>query len=708
MWARLLLVLLILPSSISAEDFSIFKKNGKFGIKDAEGHIAVPAIYEKLGWSDGSSNVLGDVIGFKKNSSWGLLSIKNKVIRPATYYSVQTVGKDYILASVKGKFSNQLFHGILKSNGEVVISFHYSEIVILNNYFKAGIYDRIQTKYGLLNEEDRIIIPFDYSNIEMRDGWTLARRFDSSLDIFRNGKSLVSELDSVKVDNGLVCIKKGYEGFLDADGVLKYPLVYKRIDLTNNSPIPFPLWEVMGPDELRLETACDSLRPKEGLWHVYRNGIPLIFDAALEKEILVGEISRVVDIGRYIIKDQLRGKWILMDGEKRIIQNYDTLYSANGSFLGRKGPKWDLFNSFGRKVNRFPLAALTAGSDKQFLAKRNNYWGVLGFDGSAYVSFKYDSIVTASNNLYHVKFLNKWGAIDRHGNWKIKPRFDEIMSFGNIQVGRKGYSYTYFNGEITSFQSTAKPNNPIDDFLLIQDENGKQGVLNRRASLIIPVEYDIINRTGDFFILRDGSYTELRDLNGKVILSQEDNIEELGYLSEGYLAFRKNKRWGFLDSEGTLRIANRYKKVGSFSEGLAPVMLRNKWGFLDIYENLRVQPHYDQVSSFRAGMAIVKSKELFGVIDNNGNEVLSMKWKNIHRLSTGNYLVEDARGKLGLADKKGLFLLRPDFDSLKDLGGKVIIESNGRKGVLDYQGNQLIDIQYAEVLNDKGFLLLMN
>ncbi|MEM9339990.1 MAG: hypothetical protein AAGA66_14730, partial [Bacteroidota bacterium] len=56
---------------VHAEDFQVFEREGRYGIKDAEGEVLVPAVYERLGWSDKQNRVFNEVIGFKKEGKWG-------------------------------------------------------------------------------------------------------------------------------------------------------------------------------------------------------------------------------------------------------------------------------------------------------------------------------------------------------------------------------------------------------------------------------------------------------------------------------------------------------------------------------------------------------------------------------------------------------------------------------------------------------------
>ena len=64
----------------SAEEYFIFQKNNKKGVRDSEDKVIIPAEYDDLGWSIGEFHPLDDVLGYKENGRWGLITLENKKI----------------------------------------------------------------------------------------------------------------------------------------------------------------------------------------------------------------------------------------------------------------------------------------------------------------------------------------------------------------------------------------------------------------------------------------------------------------------------------------------------------------------------------------------------------------------------------------------------------------------------------------------------
>ncbi len=703
-----LVLLILLAHALVAVDFSVFEKDGRFGIKDENGIVAVPAVYEQLGWSDNSKEIYAGVIGFKRDDLWGLVSIKNKVLAENKFYTMAPFNSELILASIKGKFSNQLFYGILDKNGEVKISFNYFQLERIGNHFLATEYDQYLSKVGMVNLANTITIPIKYRKIELKNGWHIANRFDNKKDVYRSGILVSQSLDSIRIANGLTGFKNGFAGHFEINGNQRFQFSYKDIVEKNESlePIEFPNWEIYQNDLKILERRCDSLLLKDGFWTMHLNGVKHKVFSTDEFHISNEYELQDVSANNLVVRDIQSGRWSVLNGEKTIIEDKDSIKVSGSHFIVENEGEWDLFNRFGSKVNPFPMQSIEHGVDDYFMTKRNNYWGIIDLAGETYVNFKYDSI-QVSGNYYVALFHGKWGVLDKHGNWKFYPEYEEIMTYGDLRVGKKGASYSYFYQDEFRYKTTFNIISQLGSLLIVKDEDEILGMINKDGSVIQLPEFESIKRVGDYVIFSSSGTSILSKLGDQILVGSEQGYEDFGELGEGYISAKKNGRWGFLDSLGRLRISNRYEDVQPFQENYAAIKLRGRWGFIDKNERLQVQPHYQEVSTFSNGLAIVKENDLFGLINKEGNEVVEVTWSNITRTTNGNYLIENDQNLIGLADQSGTFILRPNFDRIQDLSNNnIIVQENGKMGVLDFKGNQLFKISYSQVNSIEDFILL--
>ncbi|WP_424962306.1 WG repeat-containing protein [Ekhidna sp.] len=707
----LILILFIFSfSAVKADQFIVFEKDGYFGIKDETGNVTVPAVYEKLGWSDGSANVVRGVIGFKKNNLWGLITVRNKSLTGQKFYTIQPIANNYFKASIKGRFSNHLFHGILDEKGRTIISFNYFTIEPLGANWLISDFDGKRQNFGVVSFQNEIIVPSKYQQINERRSLYSAKRSGGKIDLYNTqGAVLELGLDSLFFNNGWVAYRDGYAGYLSKKGHGIHAFKYKNIQVSDGvaQPIEFPVWTIYEGDSVLMQWECDSLTiSKSGLLMAFLNGSHHLL---LKNATLLNNYELVLKAfidDHLIVQNSKTRLWSVLDEDgAQLLSGYDSIHFMLGHYAAVDKKGWWLFNKKGEKVNRLPFQILMPGSKNQFITKRNEHWAV--FDSrDEDTTYKYDSLSIFSGG-YIVNYLNRWGAMDDAGNWIIRSEFDEIISIGNFLIGRKGKGYSYFIEGKLVYKTTSSPIKSLGAHLLIKDMDGF-GLLNSYGEVWVHPEYDSIRIIGDHFeLIRDG-YVTLKSSSNKVLLYPEEGYQQVQDFSEGYFLVKKENRWGFVDDQGRLRISNRYDSAGAFHDGIAPIMLRGRWGFIDKNETLKVQPYYDAVTPFSNGRSIVFQNGKYGLLDGDGREVLELIWKSVYRLNTGNYIVQNMDNRFGLVSEDGSFILRPAFDYLEDFGDRVLVSKNGAWGILDYSGLQIFKINHESAKVVGNYTMIKN
>ncbi len=696
----------------NADQFTVFEKDGYFGIKDDTGNVTVPPVYDKLGWSDGKDHVLNGVIGFRSNNLWGLITVRNKELTSQKFYTIQPLNSGYFKASVKGNFSNRLFYGILNAKGETVISFNYFSIEEQGADWLVGDFSNGRELFGLVSYSNEIKIPLEYLSIKVDRELIFAQQLNNNYSLFsKRGLQLQKGIDSAKYQNGWIVYRDGYAGFLSEEGHVIHPYEYKSISLEGGlvHPISFNEWTIYKKNRIQMEWKCDSLTlNKNGVLTAHLNGAQhfLINNETLKEhhELVLKEVS-----GEDMIVQNSRTElWSVLkkDGTERLA-GYDSIHGNSRHYIVKDGDKFSLFSRDGISIGGLPNQKLKEGVAGQYIIKRNGYWGILSEEDGLIARCKYDSLLK-SGDVYLVSYLNRWGVMNESGEWSIKPQFNEVYSMGNLIIGRRGLGYTIFLDAEKKWITTFKPIRLLKAATLILDEKNKYGLLNQFGELMIYPEYDEIRSVGNFFELVKGEEVSLVTDLGKLIIDPGEGYQRIEEFSDDYFLVRKENRWGFTDIQGRLRVSNRYDSARSFKQGFAPVLLRNKWGFIDKTEKLVIQPYYNTAASFENGLAIVEIDGRFGLIDQHGKEALKVSWQNIVRLSTGNYRVEDANGRVGLVNRQGSFILRPAYHRLIDLKGRVLVQNNNVWGILSYSGEQIFKINNKDIDVTGDYVMLMN
>lgn len=290
-----------------------------------------------------------------------------------------------------------------------------------------------------------------------------------------------------------------------------------------------------------------------------------------------------------------------------------------------------------------------------------------------------------------------------------------------------------------------------------------EGVINLNGELILPVKHHRINQLGNGMFAADD---QLYDANGKLVteerysfghkfseglisatqndtlyyLDTAGNVMRTDYLwgmvfSDGLAAVTNGEKWGFINRKGELEIPLQFDRFEHFHKGCAPVAIgedsnRDKWGLINAKGKYIVEPEYDEISEFRESLCIVSKRgEGSGLMDTKGRLVIPLghNFEDTYHLDTWfpmNFCLSRGLGReyymnWELIDQKGRSILDlKGFPSLQRLKFHekylpYLMVYNEGYGIIDLQGNSLIDTEYDQIRicdqyhfwlkNDTGF-----
>jgi hypothetical protein len=225
---------------------------------------------------------------------------------------------------------------------------------------------------------------------------------------------------------------------------------------------------------------------------------------------------------------------------------------------------------------------------------------------------------------------------------------------------------------------------------------------------------------------------------GETVINLPD-AEEVFIFREGLAGFRKNQAtgnaYGFVDTEGKVKIPASFINAGNFSEGLCRVANSDgKWGYIDADGNLKINYQFDSAADFRYGHATVWQNNSAGLIDEDGKFLITPKFSRL--ISDRDYCLAEKDGKWGWTDFSGNFVIQPTYQmaypfyegelaaiktgskwgyinkegktvikamfdqAFPFLGDLAIIESGGKTGLLDKQGNFYLKQRYDKCALD--------
>jgi len=667
-------------AQLLARQYQTFEENGRVGMKDDEGHVVIPPSFEALGWSDGNFSVAGEVTGYRLQGLWGIINLKKEFVTKAEFENLTYSGGENIVARRKIN-SVSYKSGCLNLRGEIKIPFVYDGIQIQG--LRAIVFNlsKSQYRYGIVDYNNKPILPLGYKYIRPLGTLRYAVENDQGqIALFNESGSPVTEfsIDSVSsfYKNYAIVHQDHLQGLIDRDGLTKLETKYQAITISEDGKIFIQLpneWSFINDkNETKKQIFTDELRAlndksfyfkKGNHWGVLDDNWQPLIPALYEK---VLEISK----DRYLaIRASKHG---LIDGKNGTVIpfSFDSLEYSNPLLRAyRKGNGWQLIDLSGKILTTRSYEKIQSLTRELFSIKSKGFYGIADSKGREIVHCVFDSIATPMDGLIAVKFKGKYGIIDVNENWRIAPQDFPLQTINrNVYLQRQPDNafIKTFSGEIKYFSP-----------------------------------YQLKFNEQDFVETLPNGIEKTVGYDGVIIhrVDPPESTEEVFRESEGFRGMRKNGRYGFVDKDGKLRIANRYDSIGEFHEGMAPVKLIGRWGFVDVNDRVAINPNYDNASTFSGGTAIVSRNKKFGVIDKVGNTVLPLRYDRV-TIQSDSYLLT-LSDLNGLADLKGNVTIEPRFDSIVTAGNNMQIVCRDEKcGVVTNQGLSVVPMIYDNLTFD--------
>lgn len=666
-----------------AETYKTFEADGKMGLRDAQGNVVIPPAYEALGWSEGPFSVIGRVTGYKTSGRWGIIAVDNRAITEATYTGLIPADGNLILAYKRLPGSSRFMAGCLDTTGKEVIPFQYEGLTI--NGMRGIVYVRSGKtyKYGLIDLHNRPVIPIEYNQIQFLGSLRYAVQDTTGrFALFtETGKPLTGFLfDDITQfrNNYAIVYQNGYQGIIDRDGLLRVNPSFTTIQLQDDGQArgrKQNQWTILDGRNNTLQTVqYDSIFPLGDDRFAIRKGPGVVVTTNNFRELAPTRFSAIGTFNNHRTVVTLNGRQGLIDNKGSFV--IPAAYRAirqedNCVFAQLQDTRWIMLDSLGNRLTPRSYDQIGRFTGRLFTVMNDRYYGIVDASGKERVSCVYDSILHHADGKLVVRFHGDYGIIDLDQNWLTAPTPGRQYLISSDRLLTKKGATTYlmtFGGDIIYFTT-----NPLR------------------------VTGDVLEETTS-----EGGTWKI-DMEGRIVSRQlppTEPFEEVFEESEGLRGIKKDGKFGFVDSQGRLRIANRYEGIKPFREGLAAIKILGRWGFVNHAERIAVQPVYDDVGPFISGLAIVKQKGQYGLIGKTGDVVLPIRYDGIERLPSGRYELTSGDSK-GLADKDGRLVFAPRYSAVHDIdNGFVIVGRGGRYGLVTLTGVSTIPMMYDHIFYD--------
>ena len=152
---------------------------------------------------------------------------------------------------------------------------------------------------------------------------------------------------------------------------------------------------------------------------------------------------------------------------------------------------------------------------------------------------------------------------------------------------------------------------------------------------------------------------------------------------DGMVAVVKGKKWGFLNLEGKIAIELKYDEVSVFNEGFAIARIGEDFYVINKIgeETLIEGDNFADIKRFSEGLApFINNDKMGGCINTNAKVSISADFLSVGYFVGGIAWAKDANKKVGYVNKKGEWLVEPQFDATKNfdpVSGLARVKTNG-------------------------------
>jgi hypothetical protein len=696
--------------------------SGLYGYVNTQGEFVIkPQFDQAMPFTDGIARV-------KVRSHWRLISTKGKFVNKSLYEDISDFRNGVAIIRKKEELSstNAILSGLVTIKGAEVIepNYHYFTPASDLSIYIVGLKEKVpgkeeaRVRFGVLDANGKTVIPVNFQAIREYNFKLFAvKNTNATWQVYTSEGLPVfagTYTDIQEFDEQLATVKQnGKWGILHRNGDMVVKPLYKQIikkGANSYDLVSFTQWKAVSRKKENLFTSeYDNLQPlnNEIYSYQYTGKYGLLNEKGNKiSEPLYDEITLFVkDLA--VVKSGAAYGLISKRGELLVQAKYQAIVidSSSNVVKAKEAGKWGIMNRSGKAITPFIYEEIRLQPYGLFAVKQGSQWYLLDATGRVAGSSSYDDIYDFKGLYAIVKKQGQAGLINARGSWAIEPMYDSLRMMSRQTVlyfskGRSGIINLFTKQTVFSAENIE----PLNASLYKTSFDGKTGMYDYRGYMVLSMEYDYISGVTKDSILtveKDGK-KGLMSLQGKTILNPSQLYQELHVMREERVGIKINNKYGFIDRNGKLRIANRYEGIGSFSENMVAVKIRGRWGFIDKAEELKVQCMYDEVQDFRKGTAPVKRDGKWGFVNKTGRETVRPQYESIQLLPTGRYRVTKD-GKKGLVTEAGRELYITKFDLVEDLGNDLILLSrNGKFGLSDMNGLDVVPLIYDHLYVDSS------
>ncbi|MGB3619449.1 MAG: WG repeat-containing protein [Catalinimonas sp.] len=602
------------PTFTRAEPFqgryAVVMKGKRYGVLNCEGYLAVPAEYDEIkNFSEGTGWV-------RKGQRWGLVSERGKLLLPVAYDAVRPITPYHPLHWLqRGRGGQPAQWGLFdKSTGKFVVTPRYDAVQILS--IDATLV-RAQNDFGVMRHDGSFAVPMGAHDLQPVSTEAFAYR--------RNGR-----VGAFNV-RGRVLLEPAYDTVATRGGLLLFR--------------------------------------QEGRWGMANRRGQTLVEPRFEA---VGQFYEGVAAVRE------GGKWGLMrpDGWVVVAPTYEAAHDVrNRNWVVREGGRWGIVNQALEPVVpfRYDTIARNYAQHRFYALRRAGAYTLVDLTGKPLLAETFDEVVLDDPaDFLRVRRAGVWSYYDAEiGGYVTRENFTAARPrrFGYAFVQQAGgWGVIDTSGRVvvpTQYDSLAYVQ-PASRTLFVAGRAGRYGVVDDRDRTVLPIEFERVEwAAGErlFKVRRDGRW----GLHGTSDVLVESRYDTMSLDAPAFPArvARRNK-WGLLNAKGEEVTKLKYESLRALGAGWFAWGDGDKLGLLDDDGREAVPPTYLAIRPFENGWAAARRAEGWGFINVRAKPSTPFTYEEVTDFNGTSAYVK-VNGKWGAVDRRGVYLLPPEYDGYRTL-----------------------------------------
>lgn len=183
-------------------------------------------------------------------------------------------------------------------------------------------------------------------------------------------------------------------------------------------------------------------------------------------------------------------------------------------------------------------------------------------------------------------------------------------------------------------------------------------------ALSVTLQAQIAFAQGPLYVVRRDKAYGFAESNGRIVIAPQFDLAR--HFSEDRAPVEAKGRWGYIDRTGKFIIDPQFADADPFAEGLAAVQSAEnvKRGYIGLTGRMIIPPQFERSKAFAESLAAVRIDNRWGFIDRTGKVVVSPKYDLAESFSGGLAAVKQGT-KWGYIDRNANFVIPPTFDDAK-------------------------------------------